>query len=151
MSNVITLGKASTKGNQPYVVKFTDSIGDTPVLPFFLKGYAYLIENNQAGQIMNGTNQSKAIYIEINNKVVGAIVFDIFKDPFNTAYMILSFVDENFRNLGLYNTMFKYFEQQAKKLGSTKIMSFVHINNHVRLSSKSNGMTAEFYRMEKRI
>ena len=52
---------------------------------------------------------------------------------------------------GIYNIMFKHFETQAKKLGSKKIMSFVHVDNHRRLSCKSVGLNAEFYRMEKRI
>ena len=152
MDNIITLGQEQTKTNQTCTVKLANAIADTPVVPFFLKNYAELIEAGQAPNVMNGSNQSKAIYVEIADKVVAHIVFDVLKDSFNTVYIVLSCVDKNYRKQGIYNIMHKHFEAQAKKLGSTKIMSFVHVNNKARLiSCESIGMKSEFHRMEKRI
>jgi hypothetical protein len=48
--------------------------------------------------------------------------------------------------------MHKYFEIEAKKLGSTKIASHVHVDNIPRQAScESVNMKPEFYRMEKTI
>jgi len=152
MNNIKTLGNELTKNNQTCTVKTVNVIGDTPVLPLFLKNYAALIEKGYAPQVMNGTNQSKAVYVEINNQIVGHIVFDVMKDSFNTAYIILSCVDEKYQNQGIYKIMFKHFESIVKKLGSTKILSFIHADNQNRLAIwKSVGMIPQFYRMEKRI
>ena len=152
MSNITILGEELTKQDQTCVVKLAQTIGDTPVIPFFLKNYARLIELGHAPRIMNGSNYSKAIYIEIDNKIVAHMVFEIMKDTFNTAYIVLSCVDEIYQNQGIYKIMFKHFKSTVKKLGSTKIMSFVHVDNKDRLAIwQSVGMTPNFYRMEKKI
>jgi len=152
MNNIITLGHETTKTNQPCTVKLAHIIADTPVVPFFLKSYAKLIELGHAPQVMNGSNYSKAIYIEIDDKIVAHMVFDIMKDTFNTAYIVSSYVDEAYRKQNLYKIMYKHFETTIKNLKSTKIMSFVHTDNVNRLAIwKSVGMIPQFYRMEKRI
>ena len=148
--NCYVIGQELNKHNQTVVVKLADAIGGTPVLPFFLKNFAALIEQGYAHPLMAGTNASKAVYVEIDNKVVAHIVFDILKDAYNTAWIIFSCVDENYRNLGIYKIMHKYFEIEAKKLGSTKIASHVHVDNIPRRAScESVNMHPEFYRMEK--
>jgi ribosomal protein S18 acetylase RimI-like enzyme len=146
------IGQELNKNNQSMVVKYAAAIGGTTVLPFFLKNFAILIEQGYSHSLMAGTNSSQAVYVEIDDKVVGHIVFEIIKDGYNTAWIVLSCVDKNYRNLGIYNIMHKHFEMQIKKLGSTKIASHVHVNNKARLAScKSVGMEPTFYRMEKTI
>ena len=150
--NCYVLGQELNKHNQTVVIKLADAIGGTPVLPFFLKNFAALIEQGYAHPLMAGANASKAVYVEIDNKVVAHIVFDILKDVYNTAWIIFSCVDQNYRNLGIYKIMHKHFEIEAKKLGSTKIASHVHVNNIPRQAScESVNMKPEFYRMEKTI
>jgi hypothetical protein len=150
--NCYVLGQELNKHNQTVVIKLADAIGGTPVLPFFLKNFAALIEQGHAHPLMAGTNASKAIYVEIDNKVVAHIVFDIIKDAYNTAWIIFSCVDQNYRNLGIYKIMHKHFEIEAKKLGSTKIASHVHVDNILRQAScESVDMKPKFYRMEKTI
>lgn len=150
--SIVVLGQELNKKNQNVIVKLTDAIADTPVLPFFLKNYAALIEQGYAHPIMTGANTNKAVYIEIDSKIVAHIVFDMLKDVYNTAWIVFSCVDEDYRNLGLYKIMHKHFEIQAKKLGSTKIASFVHLDNKPRQAScESVGMKPVFYRMEKSI
>ena len=152
MGNITTLGQELIKNNQSCTIKLANIIADTPVVPFFLKNYSKLIELGHAPQIMNGSNYSKAIYVEIDSVIVAHMVFDIMKDTFNTAYIVFSYVDEAYRKQGLYKLMYKYFETTIKKSGSTKIMSFVHTDNSDRLAIwKSVGMIPQFYRMEKRI
>jgi ribosomal protein S18 acetylase RimI-like enzyme len=150
--SIVVLGQELNKKNQNVVVKLADTIAETPVLPFFLKNYAELIEHGHAHSVMAGTNMSKAIYLEIDNKVVAHIVFDILKDVYSTAWIVFSCVDKDYRNLGLYKIMHKYFEAHSKKIGATKIASFVHLNNKPRQAScESVGMKPVFYRMEKSI
>ena len=146
------LAKELDNQNCVVVVKLVQTIGDSPVMPFFLKNYAQLIESGYAHPIMTGSNLSKAIYVEVNGVVVAHIVFDILKDVNNTAWIVFSCVDENYRGRGLYKIMHKHYEIQAKKLGSTKIASFVHVDNKPRQAScVSVGMKPVFYRMEKSI
>jgi hypothetical protein len=152
MGTITILGKELTKQNQTCEVKLAQSIVNTPVVPFFLKNFAELIEQGYTYSAMSGSNQSKAIYVEINGTIIAHIVFDILKDAYNTAWIVFSCVDKNYRNQGIYKIMHRHFEIEAKKLGSIKIASSVHLDNKTRQAScKSVGMIPAYYRMEKDI
>lgn len=131
-------------------VYHVNSIGATPVVPFFMKNYAKLIEDGHANSFMMGTNKSKAVYVTINDEVAGHIVYDIQDDMLKTAWIIFSCVEEKFRKRGLYNIMHRHFEATVKKNGSLKIASHVHVTNIARQKScESVGLKPIFYRMEK--
>ena len=152
MTKDIILATELDKQNVSIDIKLANQIGNSPVMPFFLKNYAQLIDSGYAHPVMTGSNLCKAIYATDNGQVVGHIVFEILKDVFSTGWIVFSCVDDGYRGRGIYNLMHKYYEAEVKKLGATKIASFVHVNNKPRLAScASVGMEPVFYRMEKPI
>lgn len=140
------------KTGAPVALVYSNSIGGGPVVPFFLKNYAELMENGHAHNFIMGTNKSKAIYAVIDDKVVGHIIFDILDDAIKTCWIVFSCVDAGYRHRGLYTMMHTELENQAKKMGSGKIASHVHVTNNTRQASCiSVGMMPVFYRMEKEL
>jgi Acetyltransferase (GNAT) family len=133
------------------VVKYTDSLANTPVTPIFLRNLAELIDNGHTNSSMSGHNNCSAIYVEVDNKVVGHIVFDIIKSN-KSAWIVLSGIDVSYRKRGLYSIMHKHFEKVIIELGCDKIQSHVHVTNTDRLAScNAVGMQPEFYRMIKHL
>lgn len=133
------------------VVKYTDSLSNSPVTPIFLRNLAELIDNGHTNSSMSGHNNCSAIYVEVDNKVVGHIVFDLIKSN-NSAWIVLSGIDGSYRKRGLYSIMHKHFEKVIIELGCDKIQSHVHVTNTDRLAScNAVGMQPEFYRMIKHL
>jgi hypothetical protein len=150
-NNTIAIEQDSTGAE--VVVKHTESLGNSPVVPFFMKNFAKLIENGHADNFITFGNKSKAIYVEIDNQIAGHIVYDFRPDDvLKTAWIIFSCVEEKYRHRGLYKIMHWHFEETVKKTGSRKIASYVHTTNAIRLAScKSVGMVPHCYRMEKHL
>lgn len=148
---IITVGNKVDKQGSNVVVKSATSIQNSPVVPFFMKNFANLIERGWSHQISPPINiNTKAFYAEIDNKIVGHIVYNILEDPFKTAWIVFSCVDEEYRGRGIYNILHSYFENFVKNNGSKKIASYVHVENLPRQAScASVGMTPFYYRMEK--
>lgn len=137
------------KTGQRVVIKYTDSLVESPVTPVFLKLYSELIQAGHATSSMAGHNACHAIYAEIDNNVVGHIVFDVLR-PSNSTWIILSGIDPAFRKRGIYSLMHRQFEDVTIRLGCNKIQSHVHINNVDRIAScKAVGMEPEFFKMSK--
>jgi RimJ/RimL family protein N-acetyltransferase len=138
------------KGSQ-VVVKYTDSLTNSPVTPVFLRNLAELIDKGHTNSSMSGHNNCSAIFVEVDNKVVGHIVFDIIRNA-KSAWIVLSGIDNSYRKRGLYSIMHKHFEKVISDLGCDKIQSHVHVNNTDRLAScNAVGMQPEFYRMVKHL
>jgi hypothetical protein len=146
----ITIATEKDKTGQDVTIKMAQQIGGSPVMPFFLRNYAGLIDAGHSNPFMFGTNKSKAVYIEINGQVAGHIVYDILEDNYKTAWIVFSCVEDGFRRRGLYNIMHRHFEQIVRNAGSKRIASHVHVDNKVRQAScASVGMKPDFIRMEK--
>jgi hypothetical protein len=149
MNNTISIETDSTGAE--VIIKHTDVLGNSPIIPFFMRNFADLISNGHAENFINFSNRSKALYIEIDNQIAGHIVYDFrSEDVLKTAWIIFSCVEEKYRHRGLYKIMHRHFEETIKKSGSQRIASLVHVSNSARLAScKSVGMEAHSYRMEK--
>jgi len=145
------IGTEQDKLGATVLVSFIDAIGGSPLVPLLMKNFAKLIEDGHGANYVAFGNKNKAVYIEVDNKIVGHIVYyHIPDDSLNTARIILSWVDENYRQRGLYKILHKYFELVLKTAGSKRIASYVAIDNIARLSScESVGMQKHSYRMEK--
>lgn len=131
-------------------IKFAPMLAGSAVIPFFMKNFAKLMEDGFSHFHFAGHNRSKAVYVEINGKVVGHIVFEMHDDAFKTAWITLSAIDPEYKRRGLYTLMHAHFEEQIKKLGAKKIASHVHVNNLARQASCAKvGMIPVYYRMEK--
>jgi len=134
-------------------IKFCNqtSIGPTELMLFFYKNITELIENGHSSSWPSQNSKSMAVFVEVNNKIVGHIMFNYMAEQRYT-YIVLSAVDKNYRNRGLYKLMHYEFEEISKKLGATQITSFVHVNNTTRLiTAKSVDFNPEFYKMVKDI
>jgi GNAT superfamily N-acetyltransferase len=148
--SIVSLGVGKDKTGAEVEIKHTSAIGFTPVLPFFMKQFVALIEKGWAHYSLTANNDSRAIYAEIDGRVVGNIVYKILDDQTKTAWIILSAVDDDYRQRGIYNLMYRQFEPMVKKLGCKKIASHVHVDNKPRQAScASTGLKPFHYRMEK--
>jgi hypothetical protein len=146
------IDKIRDKTGAEVLIKLSNSIGGSPVVPFYLRHYSELIANGHAHPVIVGTNRHRAIYAEINGEVAGHIVFEVLEDPYKTAWITFSVVENNFRRRGLYGILHANFERVVKSTGSMKIASFVHVDNTARQASCAKvGMTPVFYRMEKEL
>ena len=141
------------KTGQDVVVKFANPIGGTPIISFYHRHYSVLIENGFTNPTFAATNlKHKGVYLEINGEMAGHIVFEMLDDSYKTLWITFSCVEDKFRRRGLYEIMHKHIEEYAKKQGSRKIASFVHVDNKVRQASCAKvGMTPYYYRMEKNL
>lgn len=144
------LGRELDAKESTVVVKYCASLGGSPLIPFFLKNLAILMDNGFTHYHFAGHNRSKAVYAEIDGQIAGHIVFEILDDAFKTAWITLSAVDEKYKKRGIYTILHKHFENQIKTLNAKKIASYVHVNNTVRQSSCAKvGMKPVYFRMEK--
>ena len=133
-------------------INFAPTIGESPVLPVFLREYAKLMEQGYATYNLVSNNRSKAIYAVIDNKIIGIMVYDFAEDIVKTTWINFSFVDEKFRKRGIFKILHQVLEEQVKTAGSKKICSAVHVDNDTMLkSAKSVGRLPIFYRTEKQI
>jgi len=153
MAQIIkTLADVLDKTGTSVKIKHTNEIGWTPVLTFYMKSYAELVEMGLGHPVLTANNANSAVYAEIDGKVVGHILYNILDDQIKTAWIILSAVDKDYRKRGIYNLMHTQFEKFIKANGSKKIASHVHINNRARQAScESAGMKKVWYKMEKDI
>lgn len=146
----IILGKELDNKESQVIVKYCASLGGSPLIPFFLRNLANLMTAGHTHYHFAGNNRTKAVYAEIDGKIVGHIAFEILDDAFKTAWITLSAVDENYKKRGIYTILHKHFENQIKSLNAKKIASYVHVNNTVRQTSCAKvGMKPVYFRMEK--
>jgi GNAT superfamily N-acetyltransferase len=115
-----------------------------------MKQFVDLYNLGWASPYFSASNFSRAVYAEINQRVVGHIVYNVLDKGIRTAWICLSAVDPDYRQCGIYKLMHTQFEAEAKRIGCGKIASFVHVDNLPRIKGcESVGMEPKFYKMEK--
>jgi ribosomal protein S18 acetylase RimI-like enzyme len=152
-ATVSTLTTATDKTGATVEIKFCNqtSIGPEELMLFFYKSITDLIDNGHSSSWPSYNSKSMAVFVEVDNKIVGHIMFNYMAEQRYT-YIVLSAVDKNYRNRGLYKLMHYEFEKMSKKLGAIQITSFVHVDNATRLiTAKSVGLKPQFYKMVKDI
>ena len=133
-------------------IKHINEMGNSPVMLFFLKEYAKLIETGMAHAVLSAGNNSPAMYAEINDQVVGVIVYKTEADPLKTTWKILSAVDSEYQRRGIYKLIHTQLEKYVKAQGSKKIASHVHVTNMpAHKGNRSVGLEPVWYKMEKNI
>lgn len=133
-------------------IKHINEMGNSPIMLFYLREYTKLIECGLAHPVLGASNNSSAIYAEINGQVVGVIVYRIDPDPLKTVWKVLSAVDPEYRNRNIYKLMHTQLEQYVKSQGSKKIASHVHVSNvAAHKGNKSVGLEPVWYKMEKNL
>lgn len=152
-SLVKILNTVKDKNGEDVVIKLCNqtSLGPHDLMSFFYKSLAELLDNNHGSSWPSYNTKTKAVYAEINNKIVGHIFFN-YGDVSKSSFIVLSAVDKDFRNRGIYKLLHHEFEEVSKKLGAHQITSFVHVNNKARLASaKSVDYNPVFYKMTKKL
>lgn len=132
-------------------IMHTDTIGMSPVYTFFLRHIAQLIDDGLAWPVTTWDDfKCGAVYATDGDKILGHIVYDTEKP--GMLWIVLSAVSDEYRGRGIYKLLHKHFEQVAKDMGKSGIMSHVHKNNTTRLkSAESVGMGTVFYCIGKRL
>jgi RimJ/RimL family protein N-acetyltransferase len=147
MPTVTELGKVKDKTQTIVSVNLSSALGGSIIVPFFLREAASLIEKGWAQPVIMGTNDSKVIYVEIEDEVAGFIVFNYQNDYQKTTWIVIGTVFEKYRGRGLYKIMHSHLEQIAKNNNSGSINSHVHRDNAPMLAiCKSIGKETLFYR-----
>ena len=151
MTDRVLATELDKQGN-PVTIKLADTVAYSPVLPFFMKAQADLMIAGHSTTMFIATNKSKGVYAEVNDSVVGCIVFDYKDDYLKLAYIVAGAVDPKYRSRGIYSMLHRHLEAIARTLGCVKIRSDVHPNNTPMLNTmKALGKEITYYRVEKDI
>jgi GNAT superfamily N-acetyltransferase len=146
------LGTEKDKVGIPVEIFYCSTIGGTDNLTYFLKNFVKLLESGYTHPHIPGGNRSKAIYAVINGKIVGQLTFELMDDFSKTTWIILTTVDEEYRNRGIYSMLHKYLYKIMYKLGSRKVASHVHIDNkEIQASQRKMGFKQVYIRSEKEL
>lgn len=145
------LGTVTDKTGKEVVVKYSNFVGGgpLPLLSFYYRSMADTIDNGHAWTNIEIHDKCKAVYVEIDDKIVGACVVDW--DPaYLSLFVVLTAIDKEYRGRGLYKIIFDFLEQKAKELGAVEITSLVSMSNTTSLEArKSVGMMPVAYKMRK--
>lgn len=145
------LGTVADKTGKEVVVKCSNFVGGgpLPLLSFYYRSMADTIDNGHAWTNIEIHDKCKAVYVEIDDKIVGACVVDW--DPaYLSLFVVLTAIDKEYRGRGLYKIIFDFLEQKAKEMGAVEITSLVSMSNTTSLEArKSVGMMPVAYKMRK--
>jgi GNAT superfamily N-acetyltransferase len=150
---IIELDRRRDKTGTEVIVNHCQSLATGPMelMAFYYEYKSKLLKDGHGHTHVSITDTYQAIYLEIDNKIVGHIVFNYIREQKRT-WIDLSAVHEDYRRRGLYSILHDYFEQVSKKQGAIEISSFIHVNNVGRLkSAEVKGFKPQFYRMTKKI
>jgi hypothetical protein len=143
-----------------------DSLGNTlqicqyptlawsPAYPLFIKTYAELVEQKLCGSFSAWDDHTcGVVYAELDGKVVGALVYDTAHPEFTESlWVTLWCVDQAYRQRGIFQILFKYFENIARELGKNSILGHIDLNNHSALKANySVGMQPICYLIGKKL
>ena len=146
-----TLGKEIDKTGTEVVIQFANYVGAGPstLLAFYYKSMADTIELGYANNAIEIHNKCKAVYVEIDGKIVGACVID-WHHATLSVYVVLTAIDKEYRGRGLYKIMFDYLEKWARSQGAVEITSVVNIDNETSLNARiAVGMLPVSYKTRK--
>lgn len=148
-----TLATVVDKTGKDVVVKYCEYVGAGPkaLLSFYYRSMADTIDNGHASTKIEIHDKCKAVYVEIEDKIVGACIVE-WQASIQTVYVVLTAIDKEYRGRGLYKIIFNYIEKKAKELGAGEITSIVNINNEASINArKSVGMMPVAVYTKKRI
>lgn len=152
--NFVHLGTIEDKTGAKVIVKHARTLILAPLelIAFYYEYKSKLLRDGHGrNAIMSDPDLHQAVYIEVDNKIVGHIVFKHIRDH-KIAWIDLSAVHVDYRRRGLYSILHDFFEKVSKEQGAIEISSLIHVNNIGRLkSAEAKGFKPQFYRMSKKI
>ena len=114
------------------------AIGETPVVLAYYRTITSLMETGHSPFriIENITNRTRAIITEVDNEIVGFILFamkyDLEEKP---TWIFLSHVNPSHRRRGIYKLMYSCLEAHTRSLGSGYTESYVAFSNSGMISA----------------
>jgi len=148
-----TLKTVTDKTNKEVVVKYCEYVGAGPkaLMSFYYRSMAEAIDEGIAHTAIEIHDKCKAVYVEIDDKIVGACVVE-WRSSIQSLYVVFTAIDKEYRGRGLYKIIFYFLEQKAKELGAGEITSTININNEASINArKSVGMMPVTVYTKKRI
>jgi GNAT superfamily N-acetyltransferase len=125
----------------------SESIFGTPAMPLALRANAELIDQKMALRTAI-KNEHKIIWAQIGNVTVGGLCYKFKK--FNTAFIVLSFTDPQYRGLGINLLCRQHFENECRNKNIKYITTEVHIDNKPSIdNNKKMGLKPIFTTMIK--
>ena len=113
----------------------TASLNDVEVLNIYDK-------HVEKAEIINLINNNRIFIIEINNKIIGWLRYNLFWD--NTPFMNMLYILEDYRNHKYGTLLVNHFEKEMKELGYNYLLTSTpsdetSINFYQKLGYKING------------
>lgn len=131
------------------IIKHALRLGGSPVLPVYLREYANLIDAGLSRPYTVHTDASQVLYAEVEDKIVGGIVFNLSKDN-SSCWIVMSFVIEAYRKQKINTQLYEALEQRLRNQGITRVESNVHVDNKIMQNAAfKRGMMPSFLRMSK--
>lgn len=129
-----------------------DQVGqEIKVSAMYLRATTYLMDRGWAmAPFSLVTNNHNIIWVENAAGVpMGGVVYEY--HPHNKqGYIVLIFVDEEFKGRRLYSILQRALEDEVIRLGGTSIASMAHKDNEARLKAgEREGMMPQFLRLYK--
>lgn len=152
-----TLGNEVDKKGSSLIIKHSSTASFTPAYTFFLREIASLIDNkNGLPYTYWNDRDCSMIWAEEleTGKVVGILCYDtsFSKKMMPHFSIILTAVDENYRQRGIHTIMNSYYEDQARLNNCIAIRATVNMNNHVRFkTAEKDNLKPLFYIMSKQL
>lgn len=129
-----------------------DRIGqETGVCAAYMRATAYLLDRGMGmAPFSLVTNNHSVIWAEDENKkVMGGVIYEY--HPHNRqGYIVLIFVEEEFKGRRIYSLLQQGLEDEVVRLGATSIASMAHVDNEARLKAgEREGMFPQYVRLYK--
>jgi len=151
------LGQEVDKKGLTLTIKHNPTIAFTPAYTFFIREVASLIDNKNGFAYTHWEDKdTPIIWAEDSStgKVVGILCYDksLSRKMFSHFSIVLTAVDENYRQRGIHQIMNSYYEEQARLNKCLAIRAMVNMNNHVRFkTAEKDKLSPLFYIMSKKI
>ena len=152
MIDILLSTVKGTGGSADMQIRYAGSINGNTATPFFLAAYSSLMDAGSTHPVLLNTHKSEVIYVTINTKVVGLLVFVMQADVYRTCYVQFTHVHPDYRSLRIFDKMFYALEERVKKQGCKKMTANIHVQNQSMLAILARiGATTVFHKVEKNL
>lgn len=157
--NEYSLDVRTDRSNKKYTVKFANSIKGTLIEDFINANWVNFSSSKDELSHITVTSLTNhcVVFLEFQDKIIACSCFYFSSENLNSslikiANISFTYVDEEYRRLGLSILLFEYVEKIAKINQAKKIKSFVHSSNIAQQkAAESQGRKIAWYIYEKEL
>lgn len=135
-------------------IHHSESLVWSPAYSSFLRGLADLIDQKFRYPIRTWNDDTCGVFYAVqDNKIVGHVVYSLDQGAASkTVWVIEGAVEPEYRQRGIYTSLYKHMEDYLKSIGCLILGSTVHRDNHARLASAAKiGMVPIFHQIMKKL